>query len=156
MKNKIILISVIIIISLIGYFAYQNLINKELGFDFYFPGEIDLYFSDLNAAQIPELDLGDSLDFETPEVEIKGVESLGETPVPEISLNNSMFNFSFPLMNISMPKAGPSQSGQQAAPPAGQWQPNPTDCASFSAAPNCSFVPPQNQDMCEQCKAAGY
>lgn len=116
---------------------------------------VDLYFSDLGAAEIPEIDLADSLNVEAPDLGFSGLdlEGLGEVGIPEISQDLSVFEASFPELDLGGFEMG-DDAGQQHSP--AQWTPNSADCAPFTAAPDCSFVPEANRDMCQACREAGY
>ncbi len=40
--------------------------------------------------------------------------------------------------------------------PPTSWQPDAATCSQFNSAPSCSYVPVQYQNLCQQCKDAGY
>ncbi len=159
MKKKIILLLALVVISVSGHFVYRALAPNQETFvlDLYAPSGVDLYFSELESSLLPQLDLEDKFSIDMSEVNFPEVENIAEIPIPSISLNNLDFDASLPELNFSTPSLSqPSGQGSGQAPPAGQWTPNPSDCSQFSMAPNCSYVPEQFREMCEQCKAAGY
>lgn len=157
--KKIILI--LLLISLIGvgyYFFYSpktttedDILSELLNFESLLSSEKDLYFSSLEKASFPEINLGEDLDLSVSNLGFEGLGEIGSFNIPEISTEETNFNFSFPEMSISMPQGGSSGS----APPS-SWTPNASDCAPFSSAPSCSYVPQANRDMCEACKEAGF
>ncbi len=107
----------------------------------------DLYFSQLESIEFPQINLEDSLSLELDNLNIDMPKyELGEVPVPEVSLDSSIFNsLSFDISNISFPQGGGSG-----------FSPNAQNCAVFAMAPSCSFVPADSRKMCEDCKNAGF
>lgn len=163
MKTKIIIILLVVVLVAGGYLLYS--IFGKVGdgydvlglFDFETFGfsDVDLYLSDLSAAQLPEISLSDNLGFNLPDINMGSISEIGQTPVPSINFDASVFDVSSPQMGIPQIPSGPGQGEDTTSSPGG-WIPNVSDCAQFSMAPSCSFVPAQYQEMCKQCKAAGY
>jgi hypothetical protein len=159
--KKIILL--LLLISLIGigyyFFYYQektiedDIFSELLNFESLLSSEKDLYFSPLEKASFPEIDLGEELDLSLSNLDFGGLEETGNFDVPEVSTGETNFNFSFPEISISVPQ---SESGGNKETPPSSWSPNASDCAGFASAPSCSYVPAANRDMCEACKAAGF
>ncbi len=162
MKKNIIIIIALIVVVGVGYYFFsergqkteEDFFTELLEYQSVLSSDRDLIFSELEDYSLPEINM--DLGFDLPKFEFSGAEELGLVPVPEISFDHSLFNVSFPEMDFSsfVPPTGTSPETED-APPA-TWTPNASDCAGFAAAPNCSYVPPANRDMCEQCKAAGF
>lgn len=140
------------------------------------PGEIaglDLSFSGLEEAEMPEinLDLGletEGLDFEIAadlgEADLEGISSPGvAVPEPEIgSLTVTDFDISLapaqgsqkqPSSQPVEPEEDPQQPAEvpEETPPAG-YEPSAAECAQFESAPSCDYVPASARDICRQCK----
>lgn len=162
MKIKIVII-LVIVLAAGGYISYSILDKGGKGydvfglFDFEALGfsDVDLYLSDLSAAQLLEINLSDDFGFDIPDIGMEGITEIGQIPVPEISFDSLVFNVSSPEMSISQFPSQPG-SGEGPTTPPGGWTPNASDCAAFATVPSCGFVPPDVRDMCEQCKAAGF
>ncbi len=160
--KKIILI--ILILALIGggYYFFSRDTEEEvsledelLDYQVNFSRDKDLYFSSLLPAEFLEVDLGSEFDSSLSGMGFESFGEMGDIAIPEFSISEPDFNISSPSIESSipqMPSSDPS-SGQEA--PTG-WTPNASDCASFSMAPSCSYVPEANRDMCEACKEAGF
>lgn len=109
MKIILLIIGSVLVLGTASYFIFVFDFDKEaneMAFmnteEFILPG-VDLYFSVLDEASLPAIEFEDGLGFEPPEIKLAGVGDLGATPVPEISFNASVFDVSFPQLNISLP-----------------------------------------------------
>ncbi len=157
-KKILIIIGIILAILLIVYFVFKTIQTnrndsvENFNFDD-FVFDVDLYSSVLGEDNLPSLELNDPLDFEFTSIGVSGASEIGKTPVPSISLDNSIFNFSSPQINPSIPQK-PTNKKQET--PSSAWEPNASDCNLFSAAPSCAYIPEQNREMCEKCRAAGF
>ncbi len=159
--KKIILILLLISLAGIGYYFFyhqgktteDDIFSELLNFESLLSSEKDFYFSPLERASFPEVNLGEDLDLSVSSLDFGGLEEMGSFDVPEVSAGETSFNFSFPEISISIPQGG--SGGSKETPPS-SWSPNASDCAKFSSAPSCSYVPAANRDMCEACKAAGF
>ncbi len=162
--KKIILI--ILILALVGggyYFFFRDtadfrdtaeevsMEDELLNYQVNFSRDKDLYFSSLLPAEFLEVDLDSELDSSLPDMGFESFGEMGDIAIPEFSISEPDFNISSPSIESSIPQM---PSSDEEAPTG--WTPNASDCASFSMAPNCSYVPAENRDMCEACKEAGF
>ncbi len=171
MKNmkKIIIIFIVVAIALGAHLLFRekssiedDQIIEDFSFDLL---GIDLRFSELDSVELPRIELNTGLEFEGLGINLEDTDTI-ESVSPNVSFDTSIFNISFPQVNTSIPQMPTSPSPGSGTPPSpgpdeegtspSTWQPNSSDCSLFATAPNCSYVPEQNRDMCEQCKTAGF
>jgi hypothetical protein len=160
--KKIILI--ILILALIGggYYLFFRDTEEELSmeeelldYQVSFSRDNDLYFSNLLPAEFIEVDLDSEFDSSLPGMGFESFGDMGDITIPEFSISEPTFNISSPSIGSSIPQMPSSGSSSGEEVPTG-WTPNATDCAGFSMAPSCSYVPAANRDMCEACQEAGF
>ncbi len=157
MKTLLIIIA-ILIAGTGGYLVYDNFLRAPADFDFaelqgFDLPETDLYLSDLGQVELPTVELGDDLNISSLEVGFDDIGLQDDFGVPEVSIQDPAFNLTAPQISPTMPASSDPSAGEEAP---GGWEPNEADCAAFAAAPDCSYVPAANQEMCLACKEAGF
>ena len=111
--------------------------------------ETEALLEDLSGTGL-DLSMNSLDDFEVPSVEID---------IPEIKPGSFSLDMGFDttqdLPPINLPDTGSlvnqAMGAASAAPPPG-FVPDDSICAQFAAAPDCSLVPEQYSELCEQCK----
>jgi len=133
-----------------GYFWWQKMKEKEFSLE-KMPEipDIDLSFSPLEKADLPEINLNLPLDFSAFEMDLPDLsaESFIDIKNPDINLNISGLG-----SGINFGEA--SKTSGDLPPP--NWEPDEATCQKFKTAPSCIFVPEQYRELCEKCKAKKY
>ncbi len=139
--NKKILIFSLIIIAIIGgsWFFIDKKSSIELKNVPEMP-EVDLSLSPIQDVKLPEIDLNIPIEFGEFKLTTQSNDFDVNMSLPE-NLDISFSDADFSGMNIGG-TSGPTL--------------NKSTCDKFKAAPSCSYIPAQYQNLCNQCKSAGY
>ena len=133
-----------------GYFWWRGLERKEFSLE-KMPEipDVDLSFSPLEKADLPEINLDLPLDFSAFKMDLPDLSSESF-----IDIKNPDINFDISGLGSGISFGGASKAGGNVPPP--NWEPDEATCNQFKAAPSCIFVPEQYRELCEECKAKGY
>ena len=156
MNKKIIsVLSIVVIVVVAGAYLLisnksDNIANEDLSNVPDIP-DIDLSLSPLGVAELPSVDLGEQINLDDFNMDIPEINLDAE----DISINDSSdVDISFTDSDFSNMDFGSIGDGYGSG--SGSSGVNKTNCSKFSSAPSCSYVPAQYQDLCNQCKSAGY
>jgi len=155
MNKKIIIYSTLIIILAVGaYLLFSNSNSNDTITDVPDMPDIDLSLSPLNSVNLPNIDFDTSMDFGSFDLGLAGINvgqdafNIGDSNDVDINFTDSDFS-SMSFGSTGKTSGNGSGSGSTSGV-------NSANCSKFSSAPSCSYVPAQYQDLCEQCKTAGY
>lgn len=150
MNKKIIILVVVILIAAIAaagiYFGFFRKSSFEAIGELEIP-EIKLSFeSGVSDLELNNFDIGVPLPSNlfsniSVDTNLGGYKGGTEISLPSVSIETPSFKLSAPA-GTGAPPSGPKLDE--------------TTCGQFKAAPSCSYVPQQYQDLCQKCKAAGY
>lgn len=142
----IIIIILIILIAVVGvYFGFLKKPSLKADIGGIKISEIKMPFeSGVGDLELNTFDIGSSLPSDlfsniSVDTNFGGYKGGTEIGLPSVSIGAPSFEFGVP-----------------AGTPPPEWKPDEATCNQFKAAPSCSFVPAQYQDLCQKCKAAGF
>ena len=108
--------------------------------------EIDLSFSPLGEARLPDIDFVSSFDFSSFGLNLPDLSagSFVDVKTPNVDFDSSG-------LGSGIGFGGPGKAGEGVPPPG--WEPDKATCDRFKLAPACFFVPSQYRDLCKKCKS---